>query len=340
MAESIALSEASDALLRQLQAERQRRQQAEAQVAALTAATPTTPDWLSSLFWKLPIGLLLVDAHDRVQLVNECFLSLFGLDEAAIVVGTTRVAEVMRLVQTQFADPAAFSAHTEQLLSQGQSTENEELLLADGRILLRTYEANAGPGRLVCYRDVTRRHQQMAENHRLAHLTEQSPNPMLRLRHSGEVLYANPAAASLAQCLWADDAPGAALRAHLLPLLAPGSDDANRQHELSVAGHYYQLLIDRPPGDAESISLYFTDITIRYEAERKLTEQREFYETILMELPAAVCAFDAEHRYLFVNQFIAPDPTVRRWMIGKTNRRNGPLPEPDAGCYGAASVVF
>ena len=56
MAESIALSEAPDALLRQLHAERQRRQQAEAQLAALTAATPAAPDWLGGLFWKLPVG--------------------------------------------------------------------------------------------------------------------------------------------------------------------------------------------------------------------------------------------------------------------------------------------
>ena len=318
MAESIALSEAPDALLRQLHAERQRRQQAEAQLAALTTAAPTAPDWLGGLFWKLPIGLLLVDAYDRVQLVNECFLSLFGLDAAAIVVGATRGEEVVALVRAQFADPVAFSTRTEQLLVRGQSVENEEMTMADGRILTRTYEANAGPGRLVCYRDVTRRHEQMAENRRLAHLTEQSPNPMLRLRHTGEVLYANPAAAPLAQCLRADDAAGAALRAYLLPLLAP-CVGADCQHELSVAGQHYQLLIDRPPGDAESVSLYFTDITIRYEAERQLSEQREFYETILMEVPAAVCAFDAEHRYLFVNQFIAPDPELRRWMIGKTN---------------------
>ena len=327
MAESIALSEAPDALLRQLHAERQRRQQAEAQLADLTAATPTAPDWLGGLFWKLPVGLLLVDAHDRVQLVNECFLSLFGLDAAAIVVGATRGEEVVALVRAQFADPVAFGVRTAQLLAQNQSVENEEMTMADGRILTRTYEADAGPGRLVCYRDVTRRHEQQAENRRLAHLTEQSPNPMLRLRPTGEVLYANPAAAPLAQCLRADDAAGAALRAHLLPLLAAG---AAGRHELPVAGRHYQLLLDRPPGDAASISLYFTDITIRYEAERQLAEQREFYETILMEVPAAVCAFDAEHRYLFVNQFITPDPELRRWMIGKTNeetaRRRGRAP--------------
>nr|GFB33432.1 hypothetical protein [Tanacetum cinerariifolium] len=51
----------------------------------------------------------------------------------------------------------------------------------------------------------------------------------------------------------------------------------------------------------------------------RLAEQREFYETILDELPIDVAAFDSEHRYRFVNTSGIADPVVREWIVGKND---------------------
>ncbi|MBD2723025.1 hybrid sensor histidine kinase/response regulator [Hymenobacter armeniacus] len=54
-------------------------------------------------------------------------------------------------------------------------------------------------------------------------------------------------------------------------------------------------------------------------AAQRLEEQQDFYETILNNLKVEVVAFDAEHRYRFVNALCFKDPQVRRWAIGKTD---------------------
>ncbi|HMH24133.1 MAG TPA: PAS domain S-box protein, partial [Puia sp.] len=54
-------------------------------------------------------------------------------------------------------------------------------------------------------------------------------------------------------------------------------------------------------------------------AEKKLTEQRAFFEEILNRTPADIIVVDAQYRYLFVNPSAVADPELRQWMIGKTN---------------------
>lgn len=62
-----------------------------------------------------------------------------------------------------------------------------------------------------------------------------------------------------------------------------------------------------------------TDVTKRRQAEKKLDEQREFYEFVLNQMPCDIGVLDAQFRCLFVNASGIKDPAVRAWMIGKTN---------------------
>jgi PAS domain S-box-containing protein len=59
------------------------------------------------------------------------------------------------------------------------------------------------------------------------------------------------------------------------------------------------------------------DITEKKLAERKLEEQRRFYEDILNQIPADIAVFDANHTYLFLNPVAIKDPELRKWFIGK-----------------------
>lgn len=61
----------------------------------------------------------------------------------------------------------------------------------------------------------------------------------------------------------------------------------------------------------------YTDITEKINAEKKLEEQRVFYEEILDNIPADIAVFDNKHQYLFVNPKGIKDPELRKWIIGK-----------------------
>ncbi|MBC7919774.1 MAG: PAS domain S-box protein [Ferruginibacter sp.] len=61
----------------------------------------------------------------------------------------------------------------------------------------------------------------------------------------------------------------------------------------------------------------FNDITEQKNAALQLEQQREFYETILNQLPAGLAVFDRAHRYLFVNPESVKDPAMRLWLLGR-----------------------
>ena len=59
------------------------------------------------------------------------------------------------------------------------------------------------------------------------------------------------------------------------------------------------------------------DITEKKLAEKKLEDQRRFYEDILNQIPADIAVFDMNHAYLFLNPVAIKDPELRKWLIGK-----------------------
>jgi len=72
------------------------------------------------------------------------------------------------------------------------------------------------------------------------------------------------------------------------------------------------------------------DITEKKLAEKKLEEQRKFYEDVLNEIPADIAVFDKNHTYLFLNPIAIKNPEIRQWLIGKKDEdycreRNKPL---------------
>ena len=319
-----AATESAEALLVQLHEERARRLQAEQQVAALRLELSNAQldaqqqhTRLTALAQNLRMGIMLVDHEGRVVLINRRYCELFGFsNDTANIYGTSGL-EIAARSKHNYADPAAYLAHATETRAAGRTRLNEEVLLADGRVLERDYIVldDAMAGRLVCYRDVTVRHRRTARANTISLLAQQSPNPILRLTPSGELLYANPAAYQLAQA-YKQDGPNE-LRTQLVALVMIALRTAtHHQREITVAQQHYLLIVAPVPGE-QYASLYLTNITPRRNAEQQLAQQREFYETILNQLPVGVAVLDADHRYLFVNPAVAPDPVTRAWLLGK-----------------------
>jgi signal transduction histidine kinase/ActR/RegA family two-component response regulator len=149
----------------------------------------------------------------------------------------------------------------------------------------------------------------------LARLLEHNPNPVLLLTATGSIRYANAAAQALGTALTQEAQP----HGYLLPLVRKAlRTGQTQQQEIALANRWY--LLQSVPGPGETCAtLYLTDCTSVHCAEQRLAEQREFYETILDELPIDVAAFDHDHRYRFVNASGIKDPVVREWIVGKND---------------------
>lgn len=59
------------------------------------------------------------------------------------------------------------------------------------------------------------------------------------------------------------------------------------------------------------------DITEFKKSEQKVTEQKDFYETILKSMPTDVVAFDINHKYLFLNSAAIKNDDFREYIVGK-----------------------
>ncbi|MDI6031966.1 PAS domain S-box protein [Flavobacterium sp. LB2P84] len=59
------------------------------------------------------------------------------------------------------------------------------------------------------------------------------------------------------------------------------------------------------------------DITEYVEAQQKIIAQKDFYETILNNLPTDVVVFDSNHKYIYVNPIAIKNEELRKFIIGK-----------------------
>ncbi len=72
-------------------------------------------------------------------------------------------------------------------------------------------------------------------------------------------------------------------------------------------------------GEVYRIAGIAEDITAQKLAQEKIAELKNFYETILDQLPMQIALFDHENRYLYINPAAVKDPEMRQWLIGKTS---------------------
>ena len=59
------------------------------------------------------------------------------------------------------------------------------------------------------------------------------------------------------------------------------------------------------------------DITEHIEVKQKLLQQKDFYESILNNLPTDVVVFDSNHKYIYVNPVAIKNKELRKFIIGK-----------------------
>ena len=110
---------------------------------------------------------------------------------------------------------------------------------------------------------------------------DKNPNPVLRLRSDGTLVYANPASAGLVDSL--DLAVGAAMPPGVRDaLLQRARSDSPTPLEIEAAGRVFTLLPVEVPG-FDFINVYGTDVTAARERERLARENERLLLNILPE---------------------------------------------------------
>jgi PAS domain S-box-containing protein len=114
----------------------------------------------STLFEMLPVGVLAENADREVIRINDRLLDLFGVDaDSDDIIGADCKALATDL-SDRFADPQGFVDRTERLIDEREAVWNEELTLAGGGAIERSYrpvELPDGPGHIWVYYDVSDR---------------------------------------------------------------------------------------------------------------------------------------------------------------------------------------
>ena len=122
---------------------------------------------LSQLF----VGILVVTEDDQIEFANQTFCGQFGILEPPSRLIELRADEIRFITSNVSADPVAALARMESIVERGERVEGEEILMRDGRVLLRdfipiTIEGKPS-GRLWQHRDITERKREEGERRRL-----------------------------------------------------------------------------------------------------------------------------------------------------------------------------
>ncbi|SDY15567.1 PAS domain S-box protein [Hymenobacter psychrophilus] len=318
-----------EGLAAELAQERLLRQVAESQVAGLRRHLTSTQrtvgrltDSITRLTQNLRVAVLVAHQNGTIALLNQEFCDLFGMEEALPLGMPDSLAEpVLEAMLAYTARPELFRQRLDSLRQSNQRVLGQDLELADGTVLELDFVPLSGPdelvaaGYLLSFRDVTQARRAEQYLHSLSRIPGQDPNLILRLHADGRLLYSNPAAEALRlEYLEPTQEPALAGQLYAAACQALNSQKMV-QLEVGFGPRCFQLAITPFPDD-QYANLYLTDITPLKEAEKRLAEQQEFYETVLNQLPADVAVFDAQHRYQFVNPAAIRNDEMRHWIIG------------------------
>ncbi|UOQ53118.1 ATP-binding protein [Hymenobacter cellulosivorans] len=266
-------------------------------------------------------GVVLLNAEGKVLLLNKPFCEFFGVSDSAGQWLQRPVAELSAAIGLCCDQSQQLVREFEAVVQSGQPSYGKQVHLTNGRILdrdvvpLQALEVGS-TNVLLRYRDITSQHQAAAELQAMSRIPEQNPNPVLRFRKNGELLFANAALRGLRDSL---DADSLALVWQSLLDAATQALATNAPQTLEIAFGPRLFRVKVMPFAAEEYTnLYLQEITEQREVELQMANQRQFYETILDELPVEVVMLDAEQRYLYANPYAVPNAEARTWLLGHT----------------------
>lgn len=112
---------------------------------------------LNAITAHIQSGILIEDVDGKISFVNQELGEIFGIDSAAWLGLDFQVWQ--KSLKNLFNDPDIWSNRLKEIITHKEIVKNEQLLLANGRLLERDYvpmkEGNRDCGNLWLYRDIT-----------------------------------------------------------------------------------------------------------------------------------------------------------------------------------------
>jgi len=155
---------------------------------------------LRTIIDNLPMGVLVEDADSNVLMANDQLGETFGMSSTGDELIGRDCSTAAQEVKDLFADPEGFINDITERLEQREPVQNEELSLADGRILERDYvpySLPSGEGNLWLYREATERKQREQKLNTHLKAMEASIDGIGLLNSDGEYSYINEAHADI-----------------------------------------------------------------------------------------------------------------------------------------------
>jgi len=268
---------------------------------------------LSTVLDTMPVGVMAEDEHREIMAANDAFCELFDLDAACEELLGRRGPDAAAAVKDQFADPDGVIARIEDLIDSREAVLGEEVEMADGRTLSRTYVPYSfagGDGELWLYRDITERKSRQRELAKYQAFVEYSSDVITIVDENGVVEYVSPASRDVSghepatlegtvsfEYVHPDDR--AALADSFADVISGETDRLSAEYRFEHADGSWiwveSTAIDRRQVDEiGGIVVVSRDVTDRKEREWDMRRLTREYETIVQEAEDAVFLIDVQ----------------------------------------------
>ena len=253
-----------------------------------------------TLFENAQVGIYRTAPDGRILAANPALIRMLGyssFDELA----------VRNLEQDGFEPDYPRSRFKEQIERDGEvrgiesawtRRDNSVILVRENARVVR-----GGNGAILYYEgtveDVTERKRAEQEIDSLARFPAENPNPVLRLRQDGVILYANEASQAILQewgCAVGDDAPPV-WRAAVADTFAERS---SKLIDVQSVGRVWSFFM-APVIEAGYINLYGRDITERKRAEEVLRASESKFKAVFENAPIGISLLDTERNLFNTN---------------------------------------
>ncbi|MBP1923285.1 PAS domain S-box-containing protein [Halorubrum alkaliphilum] len=261
---------------------------------------------LSTLFETLPVGVLTEDSNRNVIAVNDHLLELFGVAEVPEDIHGIDCVQLTEQVSDMFVESNRFINGINNLVAAREPTDNDQLVLHDGRIFERDYRPikhSDEDGHLWVYTDIS---EQEAQRRRYEAVFNQTYQFSGLLELDGTVLEANDTVLEFGG-LDRDEVIGQKMweiqlfqysqetRKRAQSAVERAADGDFVHHELRLQGADREAIIDfsvRPVTDEDGNVIFLVpeghDITERKEHEQAIQRERdqldEFAEVVSHDL--------------------------------------------------------
>lgn len=151
----------------------------------------------------------------------------------------------------------------------------------------------------------------------VSRMPDENPNPAMRLRPDGKILYANHASAPLLAA-WTQEAEPRIPDELQQAITDAFTSGVRTEVEIEHRGYFFSCTL-APIPESGYVNLYGKDITERKRAEEKLRESEERFHALVSQATAGIAQSDMNSRLMFVNpRFCEMLGYPESELIGKT----------------------